>query len=266
MKPLLRLVAMALVVIFTFSSVAWAGAVQYKDLPQLQSQVGPQSDQYTPSSNQPPQVKRNPPAVHRPPVVHNPPAVHKPPVVHNPPAVHKPPVGHHPSVTHRPPVIHNPHHNNWNHNWPHDRPWHRYFNDWNWFVGFGIVSLGAYYVDANYDRVMYVHFEPENKMYVQEVKARYGDYNYRERISGFGGEGWRYYWTGEQNIICVFVRDDGYTHTFIWNRAETEGQAIALGLLTAEQLAVYRPYNADMPPTLVTEYINLVIWSQTEWK
>ena len=280
MKPLLRVVAMALVVIFTFSSVAWAGAVEYNNLPQSQPQVGVQGNQDTQLDTKIilPPAKHNPPAKYNPPVIHNPPAKHNPPVVHNPPAKHNPPVVHTAPVKHNPPVVHNANHNkqyrynaqryhHWNNTtWPHDRPWHRYINDWNWFIGLGVVGLGAYYVDTNYDRVMYVHFEPESKVYVQEIKTRYGDYNYRERISGFGGEGWRYYWTGEKNIICVFVRDDGYTHTFIWNRAETERQAITLGLLTVEQLAVYGPYNADMPPTLAEEYIKLVIWSQTEWK
>jgi hypothetical protein len=133
-------------------------------------------------------------------------------------------------------------------------------------VGFGIIGLGAYYLADNADRIVYVQFQSEDRRYFSQVRARYGDYNYRERIYGFGGEGWRYYWIQEQNVICVFVRNDGFAQTFIWNRAETDSQAVALGLLTAAQLAMFSQYSADMPPELVVDYLNIVIWSQTEWK
>lgn len=133
-------------------------------------------------------------------------------------------------------------------------------------MAFGILSLGAYYADNNYERVVYVQFETENRGYFNEVTKKYGDYIYRERASGFGGEGWRYYWISQQNIICLYVRDDGYTRTFVWNRAETENQAIILGLMTANQLAEYSMFTMDMPPGLAVEYITTVLWGQTEWE
>ena len=128
------------------------------------------------------------------------------------------------------------------------------------------MALGAYYLAGSNQDAIYVHFETEDRGYFNQVTLRYGDYIYRERIAGFGSLGWRYFWINSQNVICVFVRDDGYTHTYIWNRADAGNQALALGLLTADQLAAYDGYDANMPAALAAEYIGIVMWSQTEWK
>lgn len=279
MKRLFVYLATGLLITFAFSSVALAGVPETRDVQQnvftmmsqeYRGQYPVVPDEQKPPVQRPPNVQKppaqKPPTVHRPPA-QRPPTVHKDPG-HRPPTVHKQP-GHRPPTGHRPPVYrhHNPdnwHH--WGHDWPRHRNWHHHFHDWNWFVGFGILTIGAYYVDNDPDRVVYVQFETERRGYLNEVTKKYGSYIYRERANGFGGEGWRYYWIGEQNITCVYIRDDGHTRTFVWNRAETEGQAIALGLIDAETLAEYRQYNADMPPDLAVEYIMTVLWSQTEWQ
>ncbi len=177
--------------------------------------------------------------------------------------------GHHDGIKHH--GGHGRHHDRHrHHHWGRDwhSHWHggHHFHDWDWFVGFGIIALGAYCIAENAEETIYVHFETENRTYFREVSQRYGDYIYRERIAGFGGEGWRYFWVDSENVVCVFVRDDGYTHTFIWSRADAGAQAVAINLLTAAQLAAYDGYAADMPAALAQEYIGIVMWSQTEWK
>ncbi len=156
-------------------------------------------------------------------------------------------------------------HHHWGRDWPHHH-WGHHFHDWDWFVGFGILTLGAYYLADNAQEAIYIHFETEDRTYFQQLSLRYGDYIFRERVAGFSGLGWRYYWIDDTNVVCVFVRDDGYAHTFIWNRADAGGQAVALGLLTAGQLAVYDGYSANMPAAMAEEYVRVVMWSQTEWQ
>lgn len=67
-------------------------------------------------------------------------------------------------------------------------------------------------------------------------------------------------------MICIFVQDDGYTHTYIWNRGEAEAQAVALQLVTDEKIAEYTYYGADMPAYMAWDYATSVLWTQTEWQ
>jgi hypothetical protein len=233
-KQIAAFIVITMAVVFTFTSVAWAGPAIYKDLQQVKSQI---DNKGTPLSHYDP---------------------------HRGGGWHPGHPGGHPGGGffdgHQARYYH------WDRGWPHDRPWGRYFRDWEWFVGFGIIGLGAYYLAESADDMVYVHFETENRGYFRAVTQRYGHYIYRERAVGFGGLGWRYYWMNEQNAVCIFVRDDGYCHTFIWSRADAGRQALVLGLLTEDQLADFGEYNAATPAVLVAEYIRIVMWGQTEWR
>jgi len=258
----------ALIFVFAFTSVAWAGPAVARDLQQLQ----PPGDNGTPLAEKDLYKDGHGGDKHKGGIKHGGGDKHKGGIKHGGGDKHKGSIKHgggrHDGIKHHGHGLH--HHRNNHHHWGRDwhRHWHwgHHFRDWDWFVGFGILSLGAYYLADNAESAIYVHFETEDRTYFRQISQRYGDYVYRERIAGFGGLGWRYFWINSENVVCVFVRDDGYTHTFIWNRAEAGAQALALGLLTAAQLAEYDGYAADMPAALASEYIGIVMWSQTEWK
>ncbi|MDP4127144.1 MAG: hypothetical protein Q8912_09400 [Bacillota bacterium] len=297
MKRISVFIVAVLVVVFAFTSVAWAGPAISRDLQQVQyanddnsSQMAQNNNQYKlpkkpggdkhpiikhPGGDKHPEIK-HPGGDKHPGIKH--PGGDKHPEIKHPggdkhPGIKHPGGDKHPGIKHPGGDKHHPHerhdghrYHHWDRGWPHDRPWGHYFHDWDWFVTFGVIGLGAYYLAEDVDNVVYIHFETENRAYFREVTQRYGSYIYRERVAGFGGEGWRYYWINDQNVVCVFVRDDGYTHTFIWNRTEAGSQAITLGLLTGDQLVAYSEYNSDMPAALAAEYIRIVMWGQTEWE
>lgn len=154
------------------------------------------------------------------------------------------------------------HRHNSHQRWPDSDVWHRRFRDWPW-----LSTHRAHNFDACYDRhgkPVYISYEPLDGDYLYSLEERYGECHYRERHHHHGAYGWCYYWFGGGNVIALFVGDDGYSQTFIWQRDEAESQAVALGILTPDLRVVYGRYDAAMPPDLAADYARDVLWATVD--
>ncbi len=154
------------------------------------------------------------------------------------------------------------HRHNSHQHWPDSDVWHRRFRDWPW-----LSSHRAHNFDTCYDRhgrPVYISYEPLDDNYFYSLGERYGEYHFRERHHRHGIYGWCYYWFGGGNVIALFVGDDGYSQTFIWQRDEAEGEAIALGILTPDLQLVYSRYDAAMPPEIAAGYARDVLWATVD--
>jgi len=260
MKKIFRLSAFVVLAVFSFTSLAWAGPAVHRNGPPTSPRIAPAHD----LAARPTSFRHSPDARQQ--KFHYKPGVHHQKPHHNSNIYHY--KVHHKSNIHRHKIVHKHHHRHFRHDgWKHDRHWRHRFHDWPWFAAFGLLAAEAFYIGEKIgDDAVYVRFEAQDSRYFAAIEAKYGNYNYRERVIGCGGEGWRYFWFTDQNVICVFVRDDGYTHTYLWNRGEVEAQAVALGLATEGQLAAYASYGADMPADMAADYAAAVLWPQTEWK
>lgn len=143
--------------------------------------------------------------------------------------------------------------------WPGGDAWHRRFRDWSWLSSHRAHNFAACY--GRYGHPVYVSYEPLEDDYLYMLEARYGPGQYSERHYHHGVYGWCHYWFGGGNVIALFIGDDGYAQTFIWQRAEVESQAVALGIITPELQLVYGSYDDAMPPDLAAGYARDILWA-----